>query len=914
MSDAHSDKLNRIAGFRLLEEIARGGMGSVYRACQMSIGRVVAVKLLAPRFVEDRVFVERFLREARAAARLNHPNIVQAIDAGEADGRYYFAMEFVEGATLAALLRERTKLPPAEACEIIIQIARALEHAARFEMLHLDVKPANIMLTPTGLAKLADFGLARHVKDEDAIRAEKKVIFGTPGYMPPEQVRGAGNLDKRSDLYSLGVTFHELVTGRNPFTVPSIKATLRRVLAANVRPAHEVEPSVPLDMSLVIAKMMAPNRDERYADPTELMVDLDALSRLQPPPIVHNILPSEKAEETEPRRRAKRRVLVSVALFIVVFSSVLAALLASRQSGGPGPGERSQPPPALALYRECVINADGAMAENRFADAVRLYEDFAVAHDGTSWADDARYGADDARNRAVQRAREISAEVDVALDRDDVASAEELANQMVALGLPETQPLADDARKRIRRAEKTALHRARQERRRAARAALGELQDRLKQLVREGRFSEAAGECEKFLDNDDYTSCHAPARLARERIQTLRRVQQAVLVGAVNSFGYQLQGEPVGATVIGVRNRNVLLRLAGSEMTVAVEKMAAADLLELARRGEDSALPLEAALALLLYAQERYADTLTLVLAARNGPASDLRGHLDEVERESLLRLAQETLDAGRPRRALEFLSRLKRQYGASAFCQENRSEMDAIFAGATQLLTDDMAYISAGHFLFQKSIRQYLPAFYIDKHEVSNAEYAEFLNYLRETGDRSYDHPAQPSSKQGHVPLEWTERAGSNPNHPVVGVDWYDAFAYARWRGKRLPTEKEWEKAARGKRGLKYPWGDSWEDGICNAPPRVAGTPADLPGDVTAVGSFPQSNSPYGCADMAGNAREWIAGDLENLSEYVPVRGGSYKDSAAACATTKRLLMSRLKRDLATGFRCAMTPIENLP
>jgi serine/threonine-protein kinase len=186
MSGPNTEKPTQIAGYHLRAEIARGGMGAVYRAYQISMDRVVAVKVLAAQFTEDAVFVERFLKEARAAARLNHPNIVQAIDVAQSDGRYYFVMEFVEGSTLSALLRERGKLPPLEACGLVVQIARGLEQASRFGMLHLDVKPGNIMVTPAGCAKLADFGLARHMTDEDTIYAQKKVIFGTPHYMSPE--------------------------------------------------------------------------------------------------------------------------------------------------------------------------------------------------------------------------------------------------------------------------------------------------------------------------------------------------------------------------------------------------------------------------------------------------------------------------------------------------------------------------------------------------------------------------------------------------------------------------------------------------------------------------------------------------------------------------------------------------------
>ena len=239
MSGPEIEEPIQVPGYQLRVELARGGMGAVYRAYQVSMDRVVAVKVLAGKFTEDAVFVERFMKEARLAARLNHPNIVQAIDVAESDGHYFFVMELVEGSALSALLRERGKLPPLEACGLVLQIARALEHASRFGMLHLDVKPGNIMVTPTGCAKLADFGLARHVEDEDILCAQKKVIFGTPHYMSPEQIAGA-DLDSRSDIYSLGVTFYEMVTGLNPS-----RRRRRAKCSRRSRPARSRRPASP---------------------------------------------------------------------------------------------------------------------------------------------------------------------------------------------------------------------------------------------------------------------------------------------------------------------------------------------------------------------------------------------------------------------------------------------------------------------------------------------------------------------------------------------------------------------------------------------------------------------------------------------------------------------------------------------
>ena len=485
-----------IAGFRLVEEIARGGMGSVHLARQISIDRDVAVKLLFPKYAEDRIFVERFLREARAAARLNHPNIVQAIDVGHSGGRYYFVMEFVRGCTLGARLREQGRFAPAEACEIVKQVARALEHAGRNGMLHLDVKPGNIMLAPSGLAKLADFGLARHVEEVDTLYAEKKVIFGTPGYMSPEQISGAGNVDARSDLFSLGVTFYELVTGTNPFVGADTKTTLRNVRAGNVPPACEVEPSVPEDVSVVIAKMMARDRDERYTEAATLLVDLDALCKMQPPPIARKLrLPAaEPAEEERPPPPRRGALAVGLFLAAVGVAAVLAGFLVSRISGhrrvpddATGDSreaavERHEGDPVPRRFRACVVEAERAVVQLEFAKAVRLYEEFAARHPKTRWAVDAQIAADDVRAGAIASAQALAENIDTAIARDDLAEARKSVAAMRAVGLSETQPIAEEAERRLRRAEDAARKRAERQRREAARAARRNLQQQLAAL------------------------------------------------------------------------------------------------------------------------------------------------------------------------------------------------------------------------------------------------------------------------------------------------------------------------------------------------------------------------------------------------------------------------------------------------
>jgi len=983
----------QIAGFRLQSEIARGGMGSVWRAYQVSMDRPVAVKVLAPKFTEDKVFVERFLKEARAAARLNHPNIVQAIDVAEADGRYYFVMEFVEGSALSALLQEHGKIPPLEACGIVAQVARALEHASQSGMLHLDVKPGNIlvvgadpgMVSPAARAKLADFGLARHVAEVDTLYAEKKVIFGTPQYMSPEQIAG-GELDSRSDIYSLGVTFYEMVTGRNPFAAPTTAEALRKVKAAKVSPAHEAEPAVPEDVSLVIAKMMSADREQRYLDPTCLLTDLDELCRQRPPPIARNLpLPEAASGRLGAAPRRRRTALVLAAGVLCLFMLVVALLghfpgvnrghVQNRPVMPPGRrGTTVAADTVRELFQTAVGEAERQMADGNFKDALKLYEEFASQHHGTSWAEEASRAATGVRNRAEWRAEGIARDADAAVTRGDYGAARALCDQIAAFQIPETEPIAREARRRLRDAEEAAVRRAETTRQESAERALAALERNLPPLLQAERFDEAARQCNEFLANKDYAQADPAARAELARVDLLLKIRAAILSGAARSIGFNLQpappapteGQPPwvpssgrkipsGATVAGVRDGRILVRLATAERAVDLRDLTEADLAAFAQKGlasrrspveagrilsrasgandeaeggqagadsgKEDALLLHGGLAALLETQARYRQALPHladlqdISAIRTG---NKRGKLPPalalVEPFCLLGAAAEELADALPQRALEDLRALKSKYQRTGFYQSRLAEVRDLLLKAAARATENMPAIPAGQFIYQNGRKCHLPLFYMDVHEVTNAQYGRFLDYFSRTQDHSFDHPFQPATKKDHVPLKWDELSKGRPNDPVVGVDWYDAFACAAWMGKRLPTDMEWEKAARGADGRKYPWGKEWGKGLCNAAPPVAHTGADVPTGVVPVGSFPQGNSPYGLTDMAGNAREWI-GDEDALEpDNATTRGGSYLDQASACSTTHRTPMPRIERDTETGFRCALDPITDTP
>jgi eukaryotic-like serine/threonine-protein kinase len=273
----------QIPGYQILSKLGSGAMATVYKARQISLDRTVAVKVLPKRMSSNKEFVERFYKEGKAAAKLNHPNIVGAYDVGEANGYHYFVMELVEGLTVYDKLERGERYSEKEALEIISQVCRALAHAHKAGFIHRDVKPKNIMLTLEGVAKLADMGLARETSDLQAAQAEAGKAYGTPYYISPEQIRGELDVDPRADLYSLGATFYHMVTGRVPFDAATPSAVMHKHLKEELVPPDHIVPELSAGVGEIIEVAMAKKRKLRYQSAEDMLADLERVAAGQPP-------------------------------------------------------------------------------------------------------------------------------------------------------------------------------------------------------------------------------------------------------------------------------------------------------------------------------------------------------------------------------------------------------------------------------------------------------------------------------------------------------------------------------------------------------------------------------------------------------------------------------------------------------
>ncbi|MEI6085345.1 MAG: serine/threonine-protein kinase [Verrucomicrobiota bacterium] len=293
---------DKLGQFKLVELIAIGGMGHVYRGYDTALDRYVAVKVLAPELSRDQTVARRFLEEARASAALNNVNVVHIYSAGEQAGLFYFVMELVNGQHMEALLNSQAPLPVRDAVEYIRQAALGLQHAHEHGIIHGDVKPANFLISESGVLKVTDFGLARRVKSASAT-SDGESLFGTPGYVSPEVIQGSAP-DHRSDIYSLGATFFHALAGRAPFVAATPEETLRRQTRDLAPPIQKFNDKVPPAISQIITRMLAKEPSGRYQSYTDL---LQALTRQgsEPKPAAAAARPGSRLGKTPRETLAK---------------------------------------------------------------------------------------------------------------------------------------------------------------------------------------------------------------------------------------------------------------------------------------------------------------------------------------------------------------------------------------------------------------------------------------------------------------------------------------------------------------------------------------------------------------------------------------------------------------------------------
>jgi serine/threonine protein kinase len=341
----------KVGFYEIMEKIGKGGMSVVYRAYDRSLDRDVALKILPKNISQDPEFEKRFVREARGAAKLDHPGIVQIFAAGKYEDFLFIAMQYIDGETLAELIKAKRRFGPYEALSIILQVADALEGAHKMGIIHRDIKPSNIMIeASTKKIKVMDFGLSRSITDRKSL-TRTHVYLGTPEYSSPEQCQ-LDDLDERTDIYSLGAVLYEMLTGRVPHVALSTVALFRKIVKEEPLPMRDLNTSIPPSVVKIVQKMMSKDKKDRYPTVSQLKQDILA------------VLPKLPREvELAPSRKIGLKTIIVAGLILVILGIGFGTILGKKHSPSlpPAPGnnqppDNSSPPPTITQsLRKMVI-------------------------------------------------------------------------------------------------------------------------------------------------------------------------------------------------------------------------------------------------------------------------------------------------------------------------------------------------------------------------------------------------------------------------------------------------------------------------------------------------------------------------------------------------------------------------------
>ncbi|NQT51480.1 protein kinase, partial [bacterium] len=539
--------------FQIVDRIGKGGMGLVYRARQVTLDRFVAVKVLPPDLARNKAFVDRFLREARSAAAIKHPNITDMIDVGEDRGHHYIAMELVEGQNLRQILKHvpDQRLPAGRAVDIMRQVASALAKAHRAGICHRDIKPANILIRPDGVAKVADFGLAKR-PDTDASITQTGQALGTPLYMPPEVARGLPH-EPRSDLYSLGATFYRALAGHPPFSGKTSAELVIKHVEAPVPPLKDVALDTPTTLCHIIHRLMRKHPSERYESAEQL---IEALERVEAVLAVGrgDVTPAAPALHPPHRREGKGPLSRTLVLAVLVVLAGIAVGLAAYLRGAspaepapptpvprprlahrvsrpkptrPTPKPKPRPKPKTARWEAAWATAraqaEGLVAQSRFGDAIDALQTVQNRFADAALRSRTQTALAAVKRRAQGAYHELESHVSDLIDAKDFAAARKALQP--ALDLYGVDAITEEAKMILAEIEQ----REQEGQRLAQWLAIKARSDK---LIQSGQLAQA----EKALDAARDLKLDDLPELIAEQISAIHRARRAASATALAAY------------------------------------------------------------------------------------------------------------------------------------------------------------------------------------------------------------------------------------------------------------------------------------------------------------------------------------------------------------------------------------------
>ena len=862
--------------YRIESKLGEGGMGAVYLSTRLMIGDTVAIKILHSTQVSDPQAIERFRREAQAAARLKHQNAVTIYDFGVSnEGLVYLVMELAEGQSLRDIIKLQGPVTPSAAAEIMSQVCAALDAAHRQHIVHRDMKPDNIIVdvTNTGLrVKVLDFGIAK-MRDLTASNlTQTGAVMGTPYYMSPEHCLGE-ELDHRSDIYSLGIVLYEMLAGVVPFNSPISTAVVvqhvnqappsLRALNASISPAVEAvvmhalekhrearpQTAVQLAQELISSVQGSPVTPHSGSMPVSPFYSTPASTTPAANPVTGAALaptiqmtapPQISGAQTAAAAKKRLPLKLGVSVVIIVTVAIIGLLIWARQSG------QDANAPSLTVdlgnnvkLKLVLIKAGSFTMGSTDREVDEASKASNLSH---SWF------------IAEQPAHQVNITKPFYLGKYEVTQAQ-------------------------------------------WQAVIGS---------NPSDFKDCGGNCPvehvSWNDAQDFIKrLNAKQTQYTYRLPTEAEWEYAARAGTTTAFAFGDSLSSEQASFYPDGNAPSL------DKTVAVGSYQpnAWGLYDM--HGNVSE-----------WCQDLYDENYY-----KNSPAGDPQGpnsgqyppQYAQGDLKGQSRGQYHVQRGGAWLNPYHFCRSACRGWSARGVNEMAVGFRVVVLARAQPVKAPKevvapvppagMAYVPGNEFTMGNDAgddserpqhKVTVKPFFIDIYEVTCEEYEKFI--------RATSRQPPATWANGHYPSGWERR-------PVTGVNWDDASAYAEWAGKRLPTEQEWEFAARGSDGRLYPWGSEWKDGSANAGPTS-------PGHVVDVGTHSGGVSPFGAVDMVGNAWEWTASDFVaypggSLSGQIPVnpkviRGGTFLSRPDQATTTIRVGWPARGGDEYdnTGFRCA--------